>query len=184
VLWLSEGALGPDEHAFVVEAIEALREPSAPPHRECDLQDNGGAVFLAVRSPRGDLVGLVMILVDAKALQGLGARIVTPHVRTILQSMAILLRPPGLTTVSQRLPTLESAASASPAPPPSAAPVRSFALALQDSNSLQNHRTLCDPGQPGRVRFHNRWKYPHSCRQKPDYMAVTDIHLCFVRADR
>jgi EAL domain-containing protein (putative c-di-GMP-specific phosphodiesterase class I) len=133
VLWLSEGALGPDEHAFVVEAIEALREPSAPPHRECDLQDNGGAVFLAVRSPRGDLVGLVMILVDAKALQGLGARIVTPHVRTILQSMAILLRPPGLTTVSQRLPTLESAASASPAPapapPPSAAPVRSNPVA-------------------------------------------------------
>jgi EAL domain-containing protein (putative c-di-GMP-specific phosphodiesterase class I) len=121
VRWLSEGALGPDEHGFVVEAIGALRAANAPAHREVDLQDNRGAVFLAVRSPRGELVGLVMILVDAKTLQGLGTRIVTPQVRAILQSMAILLRPPGLTTVSQRLPTLESAPPASPAPPPTVA---------------------------------------------------------------
>src|SRR5579862_9521379 len=119
VLWLSEGALGPDEHSFVVEAIEALRDPSAPLHRERDLQESGGAVFLAVRSPRGELVGIVMILVDAKTLQGLGARIVTTQVRAILQSLAILLRPPGLTTVSQRLPTLENAVSG---PEPSSAP--------------------------------------------------------------
>jgi EAL domain-containing protein (putative c-di-GMP-specific phosphodiesterase class I) len=119
VLWLSEGALGPDEHSFVVEAIEALRDPSAPLHRERDLQESGGAVFLGVRSPRGELVGIVMILVDAKALQGLGARIVTTQVRAILQSLAILLRPPGLTTVSQRLPTLEGTASA---PEPTSAP--------------------------------------------------------------
>jgi EAL domain-containing protein (putative c-di-GMP-specific phosphodiesterase class I) len=150
VLWLSEGALGPDEHAFVVEAIEALREPSAPPHRECDLQDNGGAVFLAVRSPRGDLVGLVMILVDAKALQGLGARIVTPQVRTILQSMAILLRPPGLTTVSQRLPALESAASAAPAPPASAAPARSNPVAKNEGSSTRSadRRAASSPAAP------------------------------------
>jgi EAL domain-containing protein (putative c-di-GMP-specific phosphodiesterase class I) len=96
VLWLSEGALGPDEQAFVVEALREL-EGRSTGHHERDFGDGRAAVFLAVRSPQAELVGLVMVLVDVKALAsgGLAARVLSAPVRALLQRLAILLRPPS-----------------------------------------------------------------------------------------
>lgn len=94
VLWLNTGTLGPDEHALAVEAINVLAHGASGSHYERALEDGRSAVFLAVRAPQGELVGLVMILVDSKSLATLrGATLVTPAVRTILQRMAVLLRP-------------------------------------------------------------------------------------------
>jgi len=95
ILWLSEGALGPDEQAFVLEALGALSAERSTGHCERDFGDGRGAVFLAVRSPQAELVGLVMILVDAKALASgaLASRVLSAPVRALLQKVAILLRP-------------------------------------------------------------------------------------------
>ena len=93
VLWLSEGVLGPDEHNLVLEALEALREETTQPFHECGMEDGRIAIFLAVRAPQGDLVGLAMILADMKSLpEGIFERLSTPQVRTILQKVAVLLR--------------------------------------------------------------------------------------------
>src|ERR1700743_1586281 len=56
VLWLSEGALGPDEHNVVVESIEALRGDSSLTYYEAGLEDGRIAIFVPVRSPQGGLV--------------------------------------------------------------------------------------------------------------------------------
>ena len=78
-LWLSEGALGPDEHNLVVEAIEALTADKTQPSYELGMEDGRIALFLAIRAPRGDLVGVVMILADIKSMSDSTAeRIVTP----------------------------------------------------------------------------------------------------------
>jgi len=91
-LWLSEGALGPDEHSLVIEAIEALTADKSQPSYELGMEDGRIALFLAIRAPRGDLVGVVMILADMKIMSDSAAdRIVTPAVRTILQKIAVLL---------------------------------------------------------------------------------------------
>jgi len=93
VLWLSEGALGPDEHSAVVEAIGALTSDTSLPYFEFGMEDGRLAVFLAVRAPQGDLVGVAMILAEMKAVaDGVIERLVTPQVRTILQKIAVLLR--------------------------------------------------------------------------------------------
>jgi hypothetical protein len=68
VLWLSEGALGPDEHNVVVEAIDALGSDSSLNCYETGLEDGRVALFLPVRSPQGGLVGLAMILADIKSV--------------------------------------------------------------------------------------------------------------------
>jgi len=96
VLWLSEGALGPDEQACVVEALRELEGERSRGHCERNFGDGRAAVFLGVRSPQAELVGLVMILVDVKALSsgGLAARVLSAPVRALLQRLAILLRPP------------------------------------------------------------------------------------------
>jgi EAL domain-containing protein (putative c-di-GMP-specific phosphodiesterase class I) len=94
-LWLSEGVLGPDEHGFVVEALDDFKGNPSGTHRESDFRDGRGAVFLAIRAPRAELAGLVMILVDGKALAagGLAARIMTPTVHAVMQRLAMGLSP-------------------------------------------------------------------------------------------
>jgi EAL domain-containing protein (putative c-di-GMP-specific phosphodiesterase class I) len=94
VLWLSEGALGPDEHNVVVEGVEALGSDSTLSYHEAGLEDGRISIFLPVRSPQGGLVGLAMILADIKSVgDGVVERMITPQVRTIMQKVAVLLRP-------------------------------------------------------------------------------------------
>jgi EAL domain-containing protein (putative c-di-GMP-specific phosphodiesterase class I) len=137
VLWLSEGALGPDEHGFVSEAVAALQADGSLAHCESDLQDGRYGVFLAVRAPQGDLVGLAMILADSKGLgNNIAARILTQQVRLILQKISIRLRPQSATATSPNSPpaakvTASSALPVAPAvpvvpktPPAAAAPAR------------------------------------------------------------
>jgi EAL domain-containing protein (putative c-di-GMP-specific phosphodiesterase class I) len=94
VLWLSEGALGPDEHNVVVEAIDALGSDGTLNCYESGLEDGRVAIFLPVRSPQGGLVGLAMILADIKSVgDGVIERMTTPQIRTIMQRVAVLLRP-------------------------------------------------------------------------------------------
>src|SRR6266481_3315514 len=48
VLWLSEGALGPDEHNVVLEAIDALGSDTTANSYETGLEDGRVAIFLPV----------------------------------------------------------------------------------------------------------------------------------------
>ena len=96
VLWLSEGALGPDEHGLVVDALETMAAASGKSCCENRLEDGRVAVFLAVRAPQGHLVGLAMVLADLKSSgEGLIERLMTATTRTVMQKLAVLLRPAG-----------------------------------------------------------------------------------------
>ena len=96
VLWLSEGALGPDEHSLVLEALETLTAASGKGSCENRLEDGRIAAFLAVRAPQGHLVGLAMILADLKSIgDGLMDRVTSATTRAITQRLAVLLRPAG-----------------------------------------------------------------------------------------
>ena len=96
VLWLSEGALGPDEHSLVLDALETLAAASGRSCCENKLEDGRVAAFLAVRAPQGHLVGLAMILADLKSGgEGLVDRIMSAPTRTVMQKLAVLMRPAG-----------------------------------------------------------------------------------------
>ncbi len=93
VLFLSEGALGPDEHNVVIEAMEAQKADKSQSYYEYGMEDGRMAVFLPIRGPRNDLAGTVMILADMKAFnEGTMERIVTPQIRTILVKIAMFMR--------------------------------------------------------------------------------------------
>jgi len=82
VLWLSEGALGPDEHNLVLEALERLASETSRSCYDHTLEDGRVAIFLPVRAPRRDLVGLAMILADIKSVgDGVLECLVSPPVR-------------------------------------------------------------------------------------------------------
>ncbi len=96
VLWLSEGALGPDEHSLVLEALETLTAEAGKGCCENRLEDGRIATFLAVRAPQGHLVGLAMVLADLKSGgEGQMERILSAPTRTVMQKLAVLLRPAG-----------------------------------------------------------------------------------------
>src|SRR5262249_3803893 len=123
VLWLSEGALGPDEHNVVVEAIDALGNDNTLTCYETGLEDGRVAIFLPVRSPQRGLVGLAMMLADIKSVSdGVLDRMLTPQTRTIMQKLAVLLRPaPPRASTESPLQMLELAPDA---PVVAAPPVR------------------------------------------------------------
>jgi len=108
VLWLSEGALGPDEHALVVEALELLSTDTSLPCHELALDDGRLAMFLPVRTPTADLVGIAMILADGKALgDETLERMAAAPVRAIMLRLAVLLKPAALRTAAAAATPLE-----------------------------------------------------------------------------
>src|SRR4029077_10842210 len=113
VLWLDEGALGPDEHNLIIEAIAALTEA---PERNLHFQvigDGRSAAFLPARSPLNDLLGVAMIIADAKFLDSkAAAKFVTPTTTNLMRRLPFLPRPPTPT------PAPAPAAPAPAAPPP------------------------------------------------------------------
>ena len=150
VLWLSEGALGPDEHGLVVDALEIL---AAAGNRSCcenRLEDGRAAVFLAVRAPQGHLVGLAMVLADLKSGgDGLTERLMTAGTRTVIQRLAVLMRPAGtrrpdadptalvLSLAEDASPTsAQRQATITPASPPPAAQVPKRAPARAADSEL------------------------------------------------
>jgi EAL domain-containing protein (putative c-di-GMP-specific phosphodiesterase class I) len=94
VLWLDEGALGPDEHNLVVEAAAELQ---AGPDKTFVFQvigDGRAAAFLPARSPLNDLLGLAMIIADAKFLDSkAAAKFVTPTTTNLMRRLAFLRKP-------------------------------------------------------------------------------------------
>jgi EAL domain-containing protein (putative c-di-GMP-specific phosphodiesterase class I) len=126
VLWLSEGVLGPDEHSLAVEALELLSADVTLPGHELALEDGRLAVFVPVRAPTAELVGVAMILGDGKALgDGTLERLTAAPMRAIMLRLAVLMNPQRKPSAAGRaslpapdLPDLldvDSAAAAAPA---------------------------------------------------------------------
>jgi EAL domain-containing protein (putative c-di-GMP-specific phosphodiesterase class I) len=94
VLWLDEGALGPDEHNLVLEAAAALTSGSDKTYVFQNIGDGRAAAFLPARSPLNDLLGIAMIIADAKFLDSRGAaKFVTPTTTNLMRRLAFLRKP-------------------------------------------------------------------------------------------
>ena len=120
VLWLDEGALGPDEHNLVVEAAAELQ---AGPEKSYVFQvigDGRAAAFLPARSPLNDLLGLAMIIADAKFLDSKGAeKFVTPTTTNLMRRLAFLRKPTAPPPPPASPPPANRVVSQPPkAPPP------------------------------------------------------------------
>jgi EAL domain-containing protein (putative c-di-GMP-specific phosphodiesterase class I) len=146
VLWLSEGALGPDEHSVVLDALETLNRDSGKGCCENGLEDGRIAACLAVRAPQGHLVGLAMILADFKSIgEGLMDRIMSAPTRTILQRLAVLLRPAGSTSLVLSLAGADAPVAAA-APVAATASVPSQAAAASKNGRPRTAENELTPG--------------------------------------
>lgn len=121
VLWLDEGALGPDEHNLVVEAAAALSAGADLTYVFQNIGDGRAAAFLPARSPLNDLLGLAMIIADSKFLDTKGAaKFVTPTTTSLMRRLAFLRKPTA--PAAPVTPPPASPPPARVASPPPAAP--------------------------------------------------------------
>lgn len=95
LVWLSEQALGPDEHHVVMEAITVFEVEGNRAYLSQEIGGGRSAAFFASSTPLGELVAVVMAIAETRSINSLGtAKAITPKVRTLLQRLAILMKPP------------------------------------------------------------------------------------------
>jgi len=143
VLWLSEGALGPDEHSVITEALEVLRTDTSRHCHKMALEDGRLALILSVRAPNADLLGIAMVLADGKSLgDDALERMAAPAVRTIMLRLAVLLKPgdtrPASASAPLRREAADSAAEAAARAPAAAASAPAAAVAEPISSERVN----------------------------------------------
>jgi EAL domain-containing protein (putative c-di-GMP-specific phosphodiesterase class I) len=164
VLWLDEGALGPDEHNLIIEAISALSEAADRNVHFQLIGDGRSAAFLPARSPLNDLIGVAMIIADSKFLDSKGAaKFVTPQTTNLMRRLAFLRRPPAPTAPQAPPPPPSPATSpaagrvASPQPPkpplakpasPAAAARPAVPPAAQRPSAPAQQRPVAPPAKP------------------------------------
>jgi len=123
VLWLDEGALGPDEHNLVLDAISALSAGADKTHVFQVIGDGRSAAFLPARSPLNDLLGVAMIIADSKFLDAKGAaKFVTPTTTNLMRRLSFLRKPTAPAAPVTPPPAAPPPAARVASPPPAARP--------------------------------------------------------------
>ena len=64
VLWLNAGVIGPDEHGYVLDALDELALETERTHMQRRLADNRRALFMGARDPAGNCTALVFVVLD------------------------------------------------------------------------------------------------------------------------
>ena len=143
VQWLNEGALGPDEHTLVLEGFEQLNSDKSLLSHESGLEDGRFGLFLPVRTPSGAVVGLVMVLADVKSMgEGAQERICAPTVRAIMQRLAVLMKPAGVSSTS--VPSLAVLELVEEPETPAAAPTQAPAMQATTKHAPAAAASLSD----------------------------------------
>ncbi|MFO1468818.1 MAG: EAL domain-containing protein [Steroidobacteraceae bacterium] len=125
MLWLTESSMGPDEHNAVRESAESFRDPGSAPIQTHDLGDSKTAVVVRVAGAQQATLGIVMMIVDSRAIgpQARGiSKMMTPAMQRALaeftrlriSAMARTPAPPPPVTA----PSAPPAAKRAPAPVP------------------------------------------------------------------
>jgi hypothetical protein len=143
VVWLSCGAMGPDEHALVSKSLDAFtveRERAVIDRR---LEDNRRALFFAARDPFGACCGLVLALIEARggseAPPAPGA-----HLQALLRRFSALLAPPLPQKGSAEAPPAAAAAVAGGSP----IHARKYSR-LQGGGSTRRYEVAAGSGEDG-----------------------------------
>ena len=114
VLWLSEKMLGPDEQNAVLEAVTIFETEGNRSYVSVDLGDRRSAACFAASAPSGELVALVMLIGDTRAIGSLTpVKLITPKVRILLQRLAMTIAPPKRRANDSLLQPVQPIAAAS-----------------------------------------------------------------------
>jgi EAL domain-containing protein (putative c-di-GMP-specific phosphodiesterase class I) len=140
LLWLSESAMGPDEHNAVREAIERFRHPQSPELSASDLGDSRSALLIRAASPQRHMAGVIMVVVDSRHVAGDArgsSRLMTPALRGALAHFAAM-------RAESESPPLELM----PDPPPAAPAVQTARAERPSASQIPDSGLSIAPSAP------------------------------------
>jgi hypothetical protein len=128
LLWLSEGVFGPDEHGYVLDALDQFADKNGPHQLERRLDDGRRALFLCARTPLGERCGLACVIAEARSSQGIETELDAAQIAVVMRHFSMLLAPPltrppsvpARTLVAEAVTATKPAAPAARAQPPAA----------------------------------------------------------------
>ena len=142
-LWLSAGSIGPDEHGYVLAALDVF---TLEPNRGCihrKLDDGRRALFLAARDPLGGCSGVGFAFIEGSAVDD--TRVVTPAVRALMQRFSMLVAPQADKRNGASLPAPD-AESSMPLDLPDNTPIRARAYTrLQHGGGIRRFEVSIAP---------------------------------------
>jgi EAL domain-containing protein (putative c-di-GMP-specific phosphodiesterase class I) len=152
-VWMSGDLVGPDEHAIAIEAITVFEVEGSCAFISERLTPELGAALFSVASPRGELHGVVVLVTDAQTIEAVGpAKLVSNKVRSILQRLAIVMKPAAATgahrTVSLPRPAKirpEASAAAEPAKSTSESQRARIVASLRAEPTIRGERPQATP---------------------------------------
>jgi EAL domain-containing protein (putative c-di-GMP-specific phosphodiesterase class I) len=98
-LWLSEGAIGPDEHSLVLDAMDLFALETRHKCFEKTLGDGRTALIFAARDPRGERRGAAMLMAESRSLDGSAQeKALLPALQSLLKRFSVLLAPASAET--------------------------------------------------------------------------------------
>jgi EAL domain-containing protein (putative c-di-GMP-specific phosphodiesterase class I) len=125
LLWLSENTLGPDEHNAVLDSLETFANLGSPPVLAHDLGDSRSAVLLRAVDSRRSMAGVVMIIMETRALTRDGngvVKLMTPRLQRALSDFAAMRTATQPSTASLLAAAVSLAPKPLPAPKPGVTP--------------------------------------------------------------
>ena len=88
-VWLNEGALGPDEHTLVMDALDGFELETSRRCFERPLGNGHTALLFALRDAHGHRCGVVLLIADSRSVDGRGEeKALDPAVQFLLQRIS------------------------------------------------------------------------------------------------
>ncbi len=121
LLWLNEGAFGPDEHGYVLDALDLFLLEGHRQFLDRRLEDGRRALFLCARTPLGERSGLALAVVEERSTPAIERELSASRVAALMRRFSMLLAPP---LAPQRRESSAADRTARPAAAAAPAPVR------------------------------------------------------------
>ena len=142
-LWLSAGTLGPDEHSFVLSALDVFALEPYREHIHRKLEDGRRALFVAARDPLANCIGVLCAFVERGAVED--ERVGTPALHALMHQFSALLAPHTDRTSSQSGLTLAPAGHL-PLGLPELTPVRARKyIRLRSGSGTRRYEVVINP---------------------------------------
>jgi EAL domain-containing protein (putative c-di-GMP-specific phosphodiesterase class I) len=117
LLWLNEGAFGPDEHGVVLDALDVFALDSDREDLQLKLDDDRTALCACARSVSAEVIGIALAIVETPASDEFAAKLSAPRLTALIRRLAQLLAPPAPTTAAAAASAPAAASAASKAAP-------------------------------------------------------------------
>ncbi|HWW21009.1 MAG TPA: EAL domain-containing protein [Steroidobacteraceae bacterium] len=130
LLWLNEGAFGPDEHGVVLDALDVFALDADREDLQLKLDDDRTALCACARSGGGEVLGIALTIVETPASEEFAAKLAAPRLSGLMRRLAQLLAPSSPAAPHATGPA--AAASAVPA----ASKKRAEAISFSDSEDI------------------------------------------------